>query len=302
MSTARDQGSARAAARSWLGRRRRSLYRSLKSSSASDPVDVATVGDGGVDRPPPVPSCPAGWRTGPPDFVGVGVQRCGTTRWFDLISSHPEVVHLASAKELHYFDRFYAGGASEDELRRYHDYFPRGEGARTGEWTPVYLSAPWIPRLLAATAPDARLLVLLRDPVERYLSGLQLDARVASRRGAVLSRYAPLEAFSRGFYHAQLSGLLRHFERARILVLQYERCTREPLAQLRRTFEFIGLEDTGFAPQLDAHPRHQPEKPALDADTRETYARAYSDDVTRLVASFPEIDVSLWPNFAHLAS
>jgi hypothetical protein len=163
------------------------------------------------------------------------------------------------------------------------------------------MSAPWIPRLLAAAAPEARLLVLLRDPVERYLSGLALNARVAKRRGAPLSRYAPLESFVRGLYHAQLVDLLSYFDRSQVLVLQYERCTLEPLPELRRTFQFLGLSETAVVPDLEAHPKRQPEKPMLDPDTREAYVRAYRDDVASLIDAFPEIDVRLWPNFAHLA-
>ncbi len=257
--------------------------------------------DGGIDMPPPPPPCPEGWRTGPPDFIGVGVQRCGTTRWFSMVSAHPEIARPSGAKELHYFDRFYASPYTAADTARYHEYFPRNGAQKVGEWTPLYLSAPWVAPLLAQAAPEARLLVLLRDPVERYLSGLQLDAAVAGRRGAPLSRYAPLEAFMRGLYHAQLSSLLRHFERSQLLVLQYERCTREPERELRRTFEFLGLQDTGYTPDLEAHPKHQPDKPQLDADTRGAYAQAYRDDVLRLLEAFPEIDVSLWPSFAELA-
>jgi hypothetical protein len=251
--------------------------------------------------PPPPPACPLGWRTGPPHFIGVGVQRCGTTRWCNLLIAHPEIVRTLAAKELHYFDRFYSGGCSAAEIAGYHAYFPT-DGRKTGEWTPLYATAPWIPPLLHAAAPAARLLVLLRDPVERYLSGLELDIRVAGARGAPLSRYAPLEAFSRGFYHAALQRLLAHFDRSQLLVLQYERCTIEPAAQLRRTYAFLGLDDLDFTPDLDAHPRHQPDKPALDADTRAAYVDAYSEDVAALAAAFGEVDLTLWPNFAHLAA
>jgi hypothetical protein len=263
---------------------------------------AVTPTDGGIDMPGPVPECPAGWQTGPPHFVGVGVQRCGTTRWFDLIASHPEVARPMVAKELHYFDRFHSGGWEPGEIARYHEYFPRHGEQKVGEWTPLYASAPWVPRLLAAAAPDARLLMLVRDPVERFLSGLQLDIRVAARRGAALSRYAPLEAFMRGCYHAQLVGLLRHFDRSRMLILQYERCAREPQAQLRRTFTFLELEDVEFTPDLEAHPKRQDEKPALDRETREAYVQAYQDDVRALAQSCGEIDLALWPNFAHLAA
>jgi Sulfotransferase domain len=274
------------------------------------PRTVGAATDGGIDMPPASLPCPAGCQIGPPDFVGVGVQRCGTTRWFDLIRSHPEIApaqglrsgySTTTAKELHYFDRFYAGGCSSDELARYQEYFPRAAGQKAGEWTPLYASAPWIPALLAAAAPDARLLMIVRDPVERLISALALNARTADKRGAPLSRYAPLEAFSRGFYHLQLTGLLRHFRRSQILLLQYERCSADPMTELRRTFEFIGVSDLGFAPpHLDATPQRQPEKPALDDDLRVAYAQAYSEDVARLLNECPEIDARMWPNFAHL--
>jgi hypothetical protein len=295
--THRPGSTSRSTARKWLGACRHAL--SKHAQQARDGRSRAPT-DGGIDRPPPPPPCPPGARIGPPDFIGVGVQRCGTTRWFDLIASHPQIARSSSAKELHYFDRFHSHEPTPRELRDYQQYFPRSADQKAGEWTPLYLSAPWVPPLLAEAAPDARLLVLLRDPVERYLSGLALDTRVAARRGAPLSRYAPLEAFVRGLYHAQLTALLRHFERSRVLILQYERCTREPAAELRRTFEFIGVRDSSFIPDLDAHPKRQPEKPPLDARTRAAYVDAYRDDVLALAADFPEIDLAEWPNFAAL--
>jgi hypothetical protein len=255
----------------------------------------------GVQRPPSPPPCPPGWRTGPPDFIGVGVQRCGTTRWFELLGSHPEIIPPGTAKELHFFDRFYAGGFTAADAAEYQSYFPRDAGRKAGEWTPLYMSVPLIPSLIATAAPDARLLVLLRDPVERYVSGLEHDTRRARAHGLPLSQLAPVEAFARGLYHAQLTGLLSYFERSRVLILQYERCTREPLCEWKRTIEFLGLTDLEFVPDLDSHPNRQPSKPSLDADTRAAYVRAYRADVSSLAEAFPEVDLGLWPNFADLA-
>ena len=233
--------------------------------------------------------------------MGSEAQRCGTTRWFRLIASHPEVASSPADKELHFFDRFYEGGFSEAEVAGYHAYFPRPAGAKTGEWTPLYGSSAWVPKLLARAAPDTRLLVLLRDPVERFVSALQHNARLSHEQGMPLNRLAPVEAFRRGFYHAEIEALLPYFDPAKILVLQYERCTREPLAELRRTFEFIGL-DPGFAPaELDANPNPQSSKPKLDPETRDSYVRAYRDDVEALARAFPENDLGLWPNFADVA-
>jgi hypothetical protein len=262
-----------------------------------------TIAQQGVMAPPPRPDCPPGWRTGPPDFVGIGAQRAGTTRWFDLLVAHPEVeAPPATRKELHYFDRFHAGGFTPGDAAAYGDWFPRPAGRLTGEWTPVYLAAPWIPPLLAAAAPAAKLFVSLRDPVERYLSGLQRHHRTARAIDEPLNAMAPLEAFMRGFYSAQLSHLLAHFERSQVLVVQYERCVREPLRELRRSFAFLGLREEGFTEDLDvdAHPNRQSEKPALHGDARRALVDAYTPDVVALSHRFPEIDLGLWPNFAHL--
>jgi hypothetical protein len=170
----------------------------------------------------------------------------------------------------------------------------------TGEWSPSYLASPWAPAMLASAAPQTRLLVLLRDPVERYLSGLQRHYRVARARGEPLNANAPLDAFARGLYHAQLTHLLRRFARAQVLVLQYERVSAEPRSELRRTYEFLGLSDSGFIPDLDAHPNRQTEKPELHPEVRRALVEAYAEEVALLVAEYPEIDVGLWPNFAEL--
>jgi len=57
-----------------------------------------------TDRPEPPPP-PPGFVTGPPDFVGVGAQKAGTTWWFRLIEAHPGVYHDPDQRpELHFFD------------------------------------------------------------------------------------------------------------------------------------------------------------------------------------------------------
>ncbi|HEV3071629.1 MAG TPA: sulfotransferase [Solirubrobacteraceae bacterium] len=273
----------------------------MNESATTAPVHKGVTVHQGVMLAPPPPVCPPGWRTGAPDFVGVGAQRSGTTWWFDLVVAHPGIeAPPATRKELHYFDRFHAGGFTAADAVAYGDYFPRPEGRLTGEWTPVYLAAPWAPAMLAAAACEAKLLVILRDPIERYLSGLQRHHRTAHATGAPLNAMAPLEAFMRGFYHAQLTHLLAHFERSRVLILQYERCVRDPLEQLRRTFAFLGVDDGGFTPDLAAHPNRQPQKPELHPDARRALVEAYAPDVAALSDRFPEIDVALWPNFAHL--
>ncbi len=270
-------------------------------SDATVRPNAKALGCRGVRAPGPAPACPEGWRTGPPDFVGVGAQRSGTTRWFDLIVAHPLVAApVSTLKELHYFDRFYADGFTAADAAAYGEYFPRPEGFITGEWSPSYLPSPWVPAMLSAAAPEARLLVLLRDPVERYVSALQRHHRVARANGEPLDAMAPLDAFTRGLYYDPLERLFARFPRSRALLLQYERCSEDPRTELRRTYEFLGLPGAGVPIDLDAHPNRQAEKPELHPDVRRALVEAYAPDVVLLARDYPEIDVGLWPNFAAL--
>ena len=100
-----------------------------------------------------------------PDFLGIGVQKGGTTTLQKLLEQHPDVF-LASTKELHYFSlRFREGEAW------YRDQFSAAAFTqRCGEITPYYVFHPEAPARVHALLPQARLIVLLRDPVERTLS------------------------------------------------------------------------------------------------------------------------------------
>src|SRR6266516_2935809 len=111
------------------------------------------------------PDCPPGLKTGPPSFVGVGVQKAGTTWWFSLIERHPGVyAHPGFHKERHFFSQFWARDFSDADVAEYHRWFPRPPGMLTGEWTPDYASAHWVAPMLHAAAPEAKLLLMLRDP------------------------------------------------------------------------------------------------------------------------------------------
>ena len=123
---------------------------------------------------------PRGWETGPPDFVGIGAQRSGTSWWFGQISRHPAVV-APSGKELHYFDRFWNAEFTATDGDGYRALLPRPPGKTTGEWTPRYMYDPWTLPLLQLCAPTAKILVLLRDPWDRFISGLGHERRVFAR-------------------------------------------------------------------------------------------------------------------------
>ncbi len=249
----------------------------------------------GFDFTPPAPG--PGEETGPPDFVGIGVQKAGTTWWHELVAAHPRVASRRDVhKERHFFDRFALEAFGPSDVEGYHGWFPRPHGVLAGEWTPDYLAYPWVPPLLKAAAPDARLLVLVRDPIERLRSGLAHQARLGLKlNGSIIA-----DAVERGFYHRALSDWLEHFDLGQVLVLQYERCLVDLDRQLDATFAFIGV-DAYRVPEAQRPPwRDRGPRTALQRDVALRLVEIYSPDVIMLADRLPTIDLRLWPNFSHL--
>ena len=111
-----------------------------------------------------------------PHFLIVGAQRSGTTSMFKTLRQHPSVLAPALQKGIHYFDKNYDRGSAW-----YRSHFPlRATAARvegrvgvvpmTGESSPYYMFHPLAPDRIAADLPGVRLIVLVRDPVERAIS------------------------------------------------------------------------------------------------------------------------------------
>ena len=249
--------------------------------------------------PPVAPPVPEGMRSGAPDFVGIGAAKSGTTWWFSLLMSHPEI-HVQYDKELNYFNeqflkRLDAGRCTLADAEAYRDWFPRPEGTITGEWTPNYAFAYRLPPVLRAAAPGAKLLVMLRDPVERYRSDL---SRPMPSRDLKRLRYKSLA-------NSMYSNVLQPWEEAYapedLLVLQFEACLRSPDRYLAETFRFLGVDDSFRPPQIRASVNTSKKKRELDPFVVQQLVRLYAPDVPNLVARHPGIDLSLWPNFAHLA-
>jgi len=258
---------------------------------------------------PDVPPCPEGWTTGAPDFVIFGAQKSGTTWWFRLIEQHPGVVQPANQRpELHFFDRLWAEWPGAEHIERYHRYFPRPAGKLVGEKTPEYMNCAWVPPMVKLAAPDARAIVLLRDPVERYVSGMShqdrgglIDDEVDGQLRVFGDRVRVVtDAIERGLYATQVEWLLQQYPAERLLVLQYEACAADPAGQLARTFEFLGLPPHELPADELTRPRNKSklEKVSVPEEHSRLLAAYYTPEVERLRALVPGIDLTLWPHFA----
>lgn len=263
-----------------------------------EPVDISAPR---WDRPyPPVPE---GWRLGPPDFVGIGAQKAGTSWWYRLLRLHPDVADN-ELKETHHLVTLGWRPMTRRDVLSYHRYFPRPAGAIAGEWTPRYLPSPGVVETLRACAPDARILVLVRDPVARYRSGLAEWMRGKQHRGRrqrlALGRE---DAFTRSFYGFPLRRYVEAFGADRVLIQQLERCRLEPVTEYARLLRFLGLRDwTPPAGEIET-PVNVTERPAgaVTPEAPADLARRFDDDIRLLRDLMPDLDLTLWPDHRHLA-
>jgi hypothetical protein len=214
-----------------------------------------------------------------PNLVVIGTGRCGTTSLHHYLAQHPQIA-MSRTKEL----RFFADVADLD-ARPLHDPLERAVVARSrgtwrrgldwyrsqfdprapvrGESSPIYCH-PWhraCVQRLAATLPDARLILCVRDPVERTLSAqrhrraIGQDPRPAD---AALSPDGLYASLSR--YADHLEAYLRHFPAERILVVDQADLASRPRATLGEVFAFLGVDrgfwSPGFARRWNVGARH----------------------------------------------
>lgn len=194
-----------------------------------------------------------------PDFLIIGGQRCGTTSLFDALSSHSQMAP-PPVRELHYFDLNYHRGA-----RWYGRNFRRRPGMCSGESSPYYLFHPDVPTRVAADLPGVRLIVLLRDPIDRAWSQHQfnvaagrenlgfLDALSAEneRVGAAKvpnrpSRFWPHRDHSyvrRGDYKTQLDRWFEVVDQRSVLLLRSAELYADPRSVHRQVLSHLGLPD-----------------------------------------------------------
>jgi Sulfotransferase family len=231
-----------------------------------------------------------------PRWVGIGAQRCGTTWLVDLLCQHPDVslIH-PRGKELHYFPRFLVEDFKPSDAKRYRSLFT---GPCAGEFTPGYLRWPWVaPLLEQSCGPEAVLIVLLRDPVERFSSAMRRDleqlehTRRKLRPMWIAERGA--DAMWGGMYARQLGAWAEVFGPERILVEQYERMVADPTAAVNRIWERLGLPP---GPALRQAERRSWTATSTSRDWPELHAMLrglYQPEVEALARDWG-IDADLW--------
>ena len=131
-----------------------------------------------------------------PSFFIIGAQKCGTTALFNYLSEHPDVVP-GRTKEIHFFNRekLYRGYG----INYYHSQFPLpfqlGKFGVTFDATPKYIHCPKCPKRIQKYNPKAKMILLLRNPVERAYSAWNMFRRYfEDRRSPILPGWSIMNA------------------------------------------------------------------------------------------------------------
>ena len=206
-----------------------------------------------------------------PSFIIIGAQRCGTTSLYDYLSNHPQIIP-SPVKELFYFDDYY-----QRPIEWYKSFFPtekqkekleRDLVARviTGEASPSYFFHPYAAKRIKETLPQVKLILVLRDPIERAyshynhikrlnrepLSFEEALAKEVERITPDIEKLAKDEFYkadqrrdysylTRGYYAKQLTEWYKYFPKEQLLVVQSEEFYRETPRVYNEIVEYLGL-------------------------------------------------------------
>ena len=207
-----------------------------------------------------------------PDFIILGTQRGGTTSLYSYLASHPGI-GPASTKEVHFFDNKFTKGLTwyrahfPSALEKYYVEHVQKRSFITGESSPYYLFHPHVPRRVAKAVPHAKLIVLLRNPVDRAYSQYNHEVdggretlatfeeaidceetRIAKEREKLLQdefyvseHYRHHSYLAKGIYVDQLLNWMSYFPKEQFLILRSEDFYARPAEGLQQTLHFLHI-------------------------------------------------------------
>lgn len=185
-----------------------------------------------------------------PNFIIIGAMKSGTSSLYHYLRAHPDI-SMSNPKELDFFDTHIDKG-----VRWYEKHFPENTHAR-GEASTNYSKYPLIsgiPEKMHDLLPDAKLIYLLRDPIDRIVSHFVQSYSERYEHGRM--EEALLDTENNHFvacskYYMQLEQYLEFYPADRILVLTSDELRDKRRETLQTIFRFLGVDDAFFHPDFD---------------------------------------------------
>ena len=248
-----------------------------------------------------------------PDFLIIGAARSGTTSLYEYLTQHPSIIP-GVGKEVYFFDKKYSNG-----VNWYKSFFPtkiskaklekkQNTLCLTGEATPRYLHYPYAPKRVHQLLPKVKLIVLLRNPIDRAYSHYQMEYNTGNedlsfekaieqeenRISNDMKKMENDETFysvyfyrksylTRGIYLDQLKRWYKYFPKEQFLILKSEDLYSDPSKIYREVLSFLGLPKH----DLNSFEAHRMRKySSIDPKTREKLSkhfRPYNEQLYQLL-------------------
>lgn len=244
-----------------------------------------------------------------PTFLIIGAPKAGTTSLAEYLGEHPQVF-VAPEKEISYFDRHHRRGPDWYRAR----FANAGDTDAVGEATPGYMYFDDALSRMADLIPDAKLIAILRDPVERLYSDYWYRLPLGETRsfaevvhqeiaeGKPFHKTMRMGYLEAGRYVGHLRRVCEHYSRESLLVLLMDDLRSDPVGTFASLCRFIGVDD-GFRPRSLGRPTNEAyslRSPALRRTMwrlrlgkRARWLAKRLDDLNRVPLNKPEMDPAL---------
>ncbi|AEJ01045.1 sulfotransferase [Nitrosomonas sp. Is79A3] len=174
------------------------------------------------------------------DFIGIGAQKCASTWVHGVLSDHPEI-GVYSGKEVDYFSNYYNRG-----YQWYESQLGDVDAVKTrGEVSTSYFSDSDTPSRVFLYNPNMRIVLSLRDPIERAYSNHLNEIKLCHLTGQNLEFENGLANnpmyLEQSHYGKQLARWLAIFPRDQILIIFQEEIRDDPFTQARNLYRFLGV-------------------------------------------------------------
>jgi hypothetical protein len=209
-----------------------------------------------------------------PNLLVIGAQKAGTTSLWAYLNEHPEIF-MAQEKELHFFDRprNWSRGAEW-----YSRQFTGWSGEPViGEATPAYTRFPQftdVPRRAFEVVPKARLIYVVRNPVDRIRSQYLHERGAGFERDEFAHAVLTNPMYVNGSrYCLQIDQWLEYFPRESLLVLTSEQLLHDGARTMAQVYDFLDVDAT-WVPTLGTLHRTgtAPARPTTIRRLQSTYA------------------------------
>jgi len=195
-----------------------------------------------------------------PYFIVIGAQKAGTTSLFSYLAQHPKIA--TNRKEIHFFDRNYHKG-----IDWYEKIISRTKQDRiiVGEATPSYIFEPHVSRRVFRHYPNVKLILLLRNPVDRAFSAYKMRVRnggenrsfeeVVRSELKLLKDDDPVirrrslkndSIITRGIYISQIKRWMEFFPSRQMLILCAEDFFNNPRKIMKKVYRFLKVHEHDF--------------------------------------------------------